>query len=206
MRHYRAEDKYCLPYETRTRIAEENQHDEGLELKVLESLDERIRETKRDGLGDVGIRESAEISLRALQMTFEREGLEFAAFLSHNEQETHATIINSISAALDNGAMTGRRRLVVADAVFEAVRGVLYDSRPHEREYLHKLSRTYALLFTLNTEPRLLQYFQEMTGDFYLYVGTDQIVRALSEHYLAPPDQMTKNALLWPAALERRWF
>jgi len=61
---------------------------------------------------------------------------------------------------------------------------------------LQRLSRTYALLFTLNNEPRLLEYFQDMTGDFRLYVGADQILRALSEHYLEAGDQPTRNTLL----------
>jgi len=35
-----------------------------------------------------------------------------------------------------------------------------------------------------------------MAGDFRLYVGADLIVRALSEHYVPEPDQMTRNTLL----------
>jgi hypothetical protein len=34
-----------------------------------------------------------------------------------------------------------------------------------------------------------------MAGDFYLYVGTDILIRALSERYLEPKDQMTRNVL-----------
>jgi len=41
---------------------------------------------------------------------------------------------------------------------------VFYDSLEVERLYLGKLSRTYTLLFTLNTEPRLIEYFQAVTG------------------------------------------
>ncbi|HUG82953.1 MAG TPA: hypothetical protein VMM13_00225, partial [Euzebya sp.] len=82
------------------------------------------------------------------------------------------------------------------DAVFDAVRGALYASRAVERSYLRKLSRLYGLLFTLNTEPRLIEYFHEMTSDYYLYVGSDQLVRALAEQYLPGPDQATRNTLL----------
>lgn len=34
-----------------------------------------------------------------------------------------------------------------------------------------------------------------MAGDFYLYVGSDLLVRALAERYLLPQDQSTRNAL-----------
>jgi hypothetical protein len=61
--------------------------------------------------------------------------------------------------------------------------------------YFGKLSRTYALLFALNAEPRLVEYFQEMSSDFYLYVGSDILVQALSERFLDPKDQRTRNML-----------
>jgi hypothetical protein len=59
-----------------------------------------------------------------------------------------------------------------------AARACLYQSTDQEREYLGRLARTYALLFTLNTEPKLVEYFQDMAPDFYLYVGADMLVRA----------------------------
>jgi len=130
--------------------------------------------------------------------------LEFAAYLARTDFEEHATILDSINAALDEQLVAGRRRLLIAAAVFDAVRGVLYDSRLPEREYLHKLSRTYALLFTLNTEPRLIEYFQDMAGDFVLYVGADQLVRSLSEHFLADADRATRNTLLIAAGTGTR--
>ena len=57
------------------------------------------------------------------------------------------------------------------------------------------ISRTYSLLFTLNREPRILEYFHDMTGDFYLYVGSDQIIRAMSEISLPEADQVVTNTL-----------
>lgn len=70
-----------------------------------------------------------------------------------------------------------------------------YQSTPEERLLFSKLSTTYTLLFCLNTEPRLIEYFQNMASDFYLYVGSDVLVRALSERYLRREDQGTRNAL-----------
>lgn len=199
VRWYKADDLFCLPYETRRFIEAENREDEDLKIEVLQSIEDRILSVPRTGVGDEGVRLATEVSLRALQLTFEREGVEFAAYLARSDSGEHATIVDSINAALDERGVTGRRRLLLAAASFDALRGVLYESRRPEREYLHKLSRTYALLFTLNTEPRLIEYFQEMAGDFYLYVGSDQLVRALSEHYLPEADQATRNTLLMAA-------
>jgi hypothetical protein len=200
VRWHQKEDLFCLPYETRRYIEDENRADEALRISVLNGFDERIREASAGLIDDGNIRVAAEISLRALQLTFEREGLEFANFLEQAENSEYSgTITDAIAAALDERGISGVRRLPIGDAVFDVLRRVLYASRESERQYLAKLARTYTLLFTLNTEPRLIEYFQDMAGQFYLFVGSDVLVRALSEHYLASPDQMTRNTLLMAA-------
>jgi hypothetical protein len=50
-------------------------------------------------------------------------------------------------------------------------------------------------LFTLQADPQVVRYFEELAGDFYLYVGADMLVRALSERYLQSKDQMMRNTL-----------
>ena len=203
VRWYRSKNAFCLPHEVRQRIEEENTSDEALRLRVLKSLDERLRAEPPQGLGDVGIRQAAEVSLRTLQLAFEREGLEFASFLHNNKANggDYPTITDALREALSEMGHTGKHGLLVGDGAFTILRGVLCDSRDDERQYLQRLSRTYALLFTLNTEPRLLEFFQEMAGDFSLYVGADQILLALSEYYLPEADQITRNTLLMAARM-----
>ncbi|MFJ2209031.1 hypothetical protein P8A21_20535 [Streptomyces poriferorum] len=198
---HRKDDVFCLPYETRQRMEGENTADEALRLDVLTSFDDRLREAKISGLGDVRRRQAKEVALRTLQLAFERNGLEFASFLRANDNSDYATITDSLAESLKERGFTGRDSTVVGDGAFYVLRGVLYDSKEVERKYLQRLSRTYALLFTLNTEPNLIDFFQDMTGEFRLYVGADQIVRALSEHYLDEPDRMTTNTLLMAGQL-----
>jgi hypothetical protein len=198
VRWYRKAETFCLPFDTRRRIEEENTADEALRLRIRESLDVRLRDAPVDGLGEVGIRNAGDVAMRTLQLAFEREGLEFASYLQDARQEEY-TITDSLRAALLEMGHTGKHGALVGDGAYNILRGVLYDSRPEEREYLQRLARTYALLFTLNTEPRLLEYFQDMGGDFRLYVGSDQIVWALSERYVPEADRMTQNTILMAA-------
>lgn len=193
---HRTEGGFCLPYEVRERIEEENTEDEALRLRVLEQLEDRIRAIgPESGLGDVRLRQAAATAMRALQLAFERQGLEFSVYIAGNEGE-FPTITDALRQALVEQQHHGKTGQLIGDAAFKALRGVLYSSTEDERRYLQTLSRTYALLFTLNTEPRLLQFFQDMSSDFRLYVGADQIVRALSEHFIPEPDRMTRNTLL----------
>lgn len=141
-----------------------------------------------------------ELALHALQLLFEHEGLELAAYIVGNDAPAQLdTVQDAVREALTAAQVRPKLTYVIGDVVLGVLKGVFYSSREEERLYLGKLSRTYSLLFTLNTEPRLVAYFQEMAADFNLYVGSDILVRALSERYLDEKDQMTRNALRFAA-------
>jgi hypothetical protein len=199
VRWHRKEDLYCLPFETRKVIEDENIEDETLRLHVLNSFYSRAAHNFSTVLLEDELRQIAHITLRALQLAFEKEGLEFSHFISQGQAVEYPTIGDSVRAALAEARVSGDHAVSMAAACLATVRGCLYGSTEQERLYLGKLSRTYALLFTLNTEPRLVQYFQDMAADFYLYVGSDLIIRAMSERYLSSADQLVKNTLLLAA-------
>jgi hypothetical protein len=50
----------------------------------------------------------------------------------------------------------------------------------------------------------IIEYFQQLTGQLDLYVGTDLLVRALSERYLPESDQVTRRTLLMASRLGAR--
>lgn len=201
IREHKRDGHYCLPFETRQRIEAESAADEALQVRFRQSLEQRVSEEPRAGLGLAGQASAVEVAQRAVQLTFETQGLEFASFLQRTDSETRGfpTITDAIGNVLNDLGLAGTRRTLIGEAALSALRGVLYSSEDVEREYLHKLSLTYTLLFTLNTEPRLIEYFENLAGDFYLYVGTDVLLRALSEQLLPEPDQVTRNTLLMAA-------
>lgn len=190
---YKARKLYSLPFATREALTLENNEDEALQEAVKASVEQRLSEHQWTGFGPSTTVLAVQVVMRALQRTFEKQGVAFISSL--NGDDDNQMVVVSDSVALDEFGAHGSRRLSIGEAVLDCMRGVLYESTAEEREYLHKLSRTYALLFTLNAEPKLIDYFQRMAGDFYLYVGSDQLVRALSERYLEPADQVVSNTL-----------
>lgn len=196
IRWHRREDKYCLPYETRLLVERENLEDETLRLRVLERFKERVAQLE---ILDSDVKTYdivSGISLRAVQLTFEKEGLEFSHFLSNRKQhDTYESIADNIDQALSEISTSGSDVAIYKEAAYQVLRGSFYSSSIEERLYFSKLSRTYSLLFSLNSEPRIVEYFQSMASDFYLYVGSDILVRALSERYLRSEDQITRNML-----------
>jgi hypothetical protein len=197
IRAHRKEEMYCLPYETRQRVETDNIADEALRVEFRRSIEGRVEFQDREGLGDATAALAVEAAVCAIQSVFEREGLEFARYIhSESVSSSYPTLIGALTDVVAGMGIGGRRADLVVETAFCALRGVLYDSLEVEREYLQKLSRTYALLFTLQAEPRLIEFFQDLVGDFYLYVGSDVIIRALSESMLPEPDRMMSNTLL----------
>lgn len=196
IRHHQREDLFCLPYETRKLVERDNAEDEALRIRVLTTLEDRIAVS---GAGKVGIEEAstvAGLALRTLQLTFEREGIEFSSFLEDKQSgNEYPTIADHVDIAILEAKISADRCELYKAAILEALRTTFYRSTPDERLFLGKLAHTYALLFSLRAEPRIVQYFEEMAGDFYLYVGSDLIVRALSERYVRPEDQRVRTLL-----------
>ena len=200
VRWYRREDKFCLPYVTRKIVENENTEDEFLKLEILDLYKQRAMDKQR--AMEVHVVDEAvladqvsNIAHRSLELTFEKEGLELAEFLSGESAENHyLTIADQVNEAIKEFTLNASDT-IVREITLEVLRQAFYNSTEAERVYYGKLSRTYALMFTLRNEPRIVEYFKSMSSNFVLFIGCDIIVRALSERYLAEEDQMTVNML-----------
>lgn len=193
VRIYMKDGLYCLPYETRKLVSEEKIEDESLRARALSRLEERVQE-----LDDIQTspRMAAEVALRAIELTFETRGLELAAFLEQKIGDpADLSIADCVEKAIDERANSGTDVRQLRAGALEALSGAFYRSTEEERSFFSKLCRTYSLLFSLQVEPRIVKYFEHMTANFVLLVGTDILVRALSERYLRSEDQMTCNLL-----------
>lgn len=139
----------------------------------------------------------AQVCHGAVQATFERKGLEIVQFIHDTSSGDHITTLDEfvVKAIERQTSLTGTRVQHVRSVCLEVLRGAFYNSQPDERTYFQKLSRVYTLLLIIKNEPKVVEYFQIMTSQFILYVGSDILIRALSEHYLDEEDQMTCNVL-----------
>ena len=199
VRWYRKEKKYCLPYETREIIKEENQFDESLKILFTQELELQASELF-DG-DDGEYRKIADICVRVIHSVFERQGLLFAHFLSDGESSNAPPVVaDCIDDALAEQVNQVEKHEAYRDYVETIIRKVFYHGSPQQREYLNTLSRTYVLLFTLQAEPRIIEYFNTMSASFRLYLGSDILVKALSERYLNKEDQVARNLLKMASA------
>lgn len=196
VRFHRNRGRYVLPFEARERIASDNAEDEAIRADMISGLRTRCLEHLGETAADAFVDCVVGVTIRTLQLGFEREGLEFAHFVSRSGGKQHYHYLSdALASAMADADVPNTDLNAIGDAAIEILRQVFYASREVERLYLARLSRTYSILFTMQSEPRLIEYFEEMSGTFYLYVGSDLIIRALSERYLPPADQMTRNML-----------
>src|SRR5690606_37146972 len=134
--------------------------------------------------------------IRSVQLTFESEGIEFAAFLDKGDEANgYANIADSVDRALAEGKDRPPKAERFKAAILGSLRSAFYDSSPDERLLFGKLSRTYSLFFGLKVDARIVTYFQDMASDFHLYVVSDLIVRCFSERYVRPEDQRVRTLL-----------
>jgi hypothetical protein len=195
---YAKKGAYCLPYETRKHISESLVADEKMKLDVTDNFRARLMATNKDKLDGDTLEKIPPLLHKTLETLFQVQGYNAVRHFSDNmdadalDARAVVDIANELVAQCD---ISPKLHAIVAILMKEVLRQVLYASDPVERTYCGRLARTYVLLFTMKNTPELIEYFNSMANNFVLYVGSDIIVRAISEFYLAPEDQMTVNAL-----------
>ncbi len=196
IRAYKKTDEYSLPYETRIIVAVENADDDLLKIRVSCAFEDRLTARTNE---DVDKYRSVivETCHSALEQAFEHQGLKLAQFAVDDDVDDELFIdVSAIATNLIDKLMyTGDIKSLIRRHVVLILRGTFYTSSEVERRYLEKLSRTYILLMLLKAEPKIVDYFSKMAGSFNLYVGSDIIIRALSELYLNSESQTTLNLL-----------
>jgi hypothetical protein len=187
-------DGYCLPFETREIIANEKCEDESIQIDVINEICS-FREL--DAIEPDEKKLIANLAIRTAQLFFEHEGLNCSSFLNGESSAKGSLIENTVydrvSDALDELVRMEDKKEQYGALTCQIVRNMFYQSSESQRILLTKLSRTYILLFTLQAEPRVVEYFQKATANFRLLVGADLIIRAMSERFLSKEDQMTRN-------------
>lgn len=199
IRWYKKEKKYCLPYETRLTIKEENQSDESLKISFMEEL--RLLASKLSDADDGECQKIAELSSDVVNSIFEKQGLLFSRFISSDDQEdAPSNVADCIDYVLTEADINGTTVEQYREYIETIIRKVFYHGSQIQREYLINLSRTYVLLFTLRAEPKIIEYFSNMGTSFRLFLGSDILVKALSERYLAEENQTSRNLLKMASA------
>lgn len=196
VRSHKGGTEFCLPFESRKKIKSDHALFDSLVFQVREQSIAIAKEYIPEGSNAVDPNTVADIVGVATEKAFYREGLKIGVLVSGKDDVPELEFISDyVDEAILSSALTGEAALETRAIALKVLRRAFYESTPEQRQYFHLLFRTYSLLLTLRYEPRVVEFFQSMQRSFRLYVGSDIIVRALSEFMLRPEDRMTENLL-----------
>lgn len=187
VRHHRKDGLYCLPFEMRARLAEQAVEEIDLQMEFSNSVRARLIADRKDWLTDELAQISADLVFQTVHLYFVEQGMILAAYLSKAVDTfpiSDQIVEDQVAKAV---AQSQVKQMVSPELIGEcmkALRGVFYRTNDVERRYLQYLSRTAMLFMTLQAAPRLIEYFNQMGSNFRLLIGTDLLVKAISEQYL----------------------
>ncbi len=187
-------DAYCLRYEERVRIQEQNLRDAALydafKADTLKDLAKYI--------ADLGIDPGVGFSLveKVLHDLFHQQGLEFSEFVLHNSSEQ--VMQKSLQVVVEK-VVTARgvpnRDFFIA-ALLMTLRNMVYNGSQAQKGFLNRLAHTYSMMFLLQCEPQLAKYFAALASRLCVYVDASIIIPALSEWHLSPHNRRYHNLLV----------
>lgn len=199
LRHYRGDDSFCLPFDMRRTLAAEAAEVGGRQARFREGLGARLVEEAKTRLTPAVSRDCVNLVFATVHLYFIEQGIVLAAFLEgHLEkvQFSDQIVEDTMVKALSQIDHRGRISPELFGVCMAVLRGIFYRTTAAEREYLAYLSRTSCLLVTMQSAPKLLEYLNKMGGNFRLLVGTDILVKALSEQYVENEFRQVTNMLL----------
>lgn len=190
---------YCLPYEMRTILAAEASAALARQSEFNHSIQQRLSEQ----ISNISIFPQniscIELVFKTVHRYFIEQGVLLAAFLEGKLENNHISdqvvedIMIEVLSHIEHSKSLSPEMF---GACLAALRGIFYSPSAEEREYMGYLSKTSCLLVTMQSAPKLLEYFNKMGGNFRLLVGSDMLIKAVSERYIDLDSQQVSKILL----------
>lgn len=205
LRHYRKEDAFCLPFEMREQLVANALTEVQAQTDFTAAVASRF--------ADLSLQIQASEEALCVQLVFDAvhhyfvdQGMVLAAFLERKLESLNVT--DQVLEDELRKALSGRSGLKPGDITpdglsgcLRTLRGIFYDPTIHERQYLRYLSRTSMLFHTLQASPKIIEFFNNMAGQYRLFVGSDMLIKALAESYLPDHQRQVTNLLKLSAEL-----
>lgn len=195
IRYYTKQDAFCLPYEVRSEFSNHSLQIKNSEISFRDSLKSRIREYY--SFQDEEIEKAVAVCFSAIEKTFEAQGLNLIASMhgekSFEDIKTYRFIKEEIADYYKSS--DDDRRSMLESACSDAIRGVFYSPSPTEKEFVFRLFKAFSVEFVIRGDDKVGSYFSKLVKNLRLLVGSDIIVRALSETCVRSEGRGTQNAL-----------
>lgn len=188
------EDNYALPFSVRNSFNEGNLRINGAEDAFVGGLNTRLNEEQMENVDS--LRPYVISCVRdALVETFRTQAMNFAASFSSRDFDSDIRVYEIIASIIEELDVPADLKDVVSEASSAIFRHVCYSSSEEEREYLNLLLKFFTIQFVMDGDNAVAKYFSDMAQDLRIYVGTDIIVRCLSEELVQNSSKGMTNSL-----------
>lgn len=193
--YHTKEKAFCLPYATRSQIADRNITDAALHQRFLDGVENRLK--VHLGAEKVRVKDYCVLIETTINKIFHQQGLEFADFIlsGDNPAAVERSLADVIADVVDGSAVIMKNRNVVKTCLLMTIRDIVYSGTADEQEFLRRLSNTYMMLFLLQCDPKIATFFHSMAAKLEVYVCTSLLIPALSEYFIAPQSRRHWNLL-----------
>lgn len=186
---------FCLPYETRLSIQERDLEEIAVYEKFKIDIETKLRSYLREK--DIFIKDCVGLIESTFHRLFYKQGLEFANFVLHgeNQEAFEKQLPDVISLVVDASSVIPKNKEAVKTSLLMTIRDIVYNGTKEQNLFLQRLSNTYMMLFLLQCDPKLCAFFSTIASRLNVFVCTSIIIPALSEIYLEPINRRHWNLL-----------
>lgn len=198
VRHHRKTDLFCLPFEMRKQLAERAVEENSLQRQFYLSITDRLKKISSVAPSEAELDLGTRIIFDTVHEYFVEQGLILSAFLNKKiedikmDEQIVELQVSKVIAKLDTKTNVSPE---LFGQCLKVLGGIFYNSSESERGYMGYLSRTSMLFMTLQSSPKVIEYFNQMSGNFRLFVGTDLLIKAISEQHLKPEHKQVETLL-----------
>ncbi len=188
-------NEYCLKYEARMELIQRNLSDESL-LEVFFNETEAILKEYLD-VQNVQIKNVLALIQEAIKSIYYEQGLDFSTFVleGHGADVMERNLVDTVGKIVDDSRIITKNKQKVKTALLMTIREIVYNGTTDQKEYLRRLSKTYATMFLLKIDPKISSFFNTLASKLTVFVGTSIIIPALSEYYLTADNKRHWNLL-----------
>lgn len=186
--------QFALPYEVRNQFDELNLSIQNLEDTFLASLSSRIRNESPNLSADLHGK-ILSIVRDTLHETFRLQAINFSNSFSSTSDDAKVEVFTIIEKLCKELEINSNEIEITKEIASKVFRNVCYSSSNTEGRFLEVLMKYYTLQFVMQGDAVVSEFFEEMARRLRIYLGTDIIVRCLSESFVKEKSRGMTNAL-----------
>lgn len=186
--------RFALPYEVRNQFDASNVALKNCEDIFVGCVAKRVGE-ERNGK-EPSLHEYIIPAVRfAITETFSRQAINFVRSFSEINAEPNIEVFSIFEQYFESETVPVDLVEECKESAANVFRRICYSSTSDERDYLQLLLKYFSVKFVMDGDIAVTQYFSEMAHRLKIYLGTDIIVRCLSEVFISPGSRGMTNAL-----------